>query len=103
MGPTILTPTNLFILSMAMFDAASTFVGMEIYGYSEKHVLPTFLITIFGPWVMFPLKFLVVLLALYVIDHVEEDSFFKNFIKFAILTVTLGPATRNTLRLMMGV
>ena len=99
----IFTPMNIFILSAAMFDAASTFVGVSLYGYGEKHVLPNFLFGIFGPWIMFPLKFAVVLLALWAIDSAETDSYFKNFLKFAILCVTLGPGTRNTLRMIMGV
>ncbi|MFO7872778.1 MAG: DUF63 family protein [Candidatus Undinarchaeales archaeon] len=103
MYPGILSGINIFVLSAAMFDAASTFIGVSYYGYLEKHVLPDFLFGIFGPWVMFPLKFGVVLFALYVIDTTETDNNFKNFLKFAILTVTLGPGARNTLRMMLGV
>ena len=101
--PQILTKLNQFILGGAMFDAASTVVGVALYGYGEKHVLPSYLFSIFGPWVMIPLKFFVILLALWAIDKYEEDEFFRNFVKFAILTVTLGPGMRNTLRLAMGV
>jgi uncharacterized membrane protein len=87
-----------------MFDAASTVVGMTAYGYSEKHILPTFVINLFGtPWVMLPLKFIVIVFALYFIDKLEEDTQFNNIIKFAILVVTLGPGSRNTLRMLMGV
>lgn len=101
--PKILTNLNQWILNGAMFDASSTVIGVALYGYGEKHVLPSYLFSIFGPWVMIPLKFFVILLALWAIDKYEEDEFFRNFVKFAILTVTLGPGTRNTLRLAMGV
>ncbi len=102
-APTILTKLNQWVLSGAMFDASSTVVGVALWGYGEKHVLPSYLFSIFGPWVMIPLKFFVILIALLAIDKYEEDDFFRNFVKFAILTVTLGPGTRNTLRLAMGV
>ncbi len=101
--PQIFTKLNQFVLGGAMFDAASTVVGVALYGYGEKHVLPGYLFSIFGPWVMIPLKFFVILLALWAIDKYEEDEFFRNFVKFAILAVTIGPGTRNTLRLVMGV
>ena len=102
--PDLLSGMNFFILTAAVFDAASTFVGVEFYGYVEKHVVPNFFFGIAGgPWIMLPLKLAVVFLALYAIDHIEEDTFFKNFVKFAILCVTLGPGARNTLRMMMGV
>lgn len=102
--PLLFTPMNVAIMTAAMFDAVSTFVGVDFYGYGEKHVLPNFFFGLAGgAWVMLPLKFVVVLFAVYVIDKIEGDTFFKNFVKFAILTVTLGPGARNTLRLAMGV
>lgn len=101
--PTIFTKLNQLILGGAMFDAASTVVGVALYGYGEKHILPSYLFSIFGPWVMIPLKFFVILLALWAIDKYEEDEYFRNFVKLAILAVTIGPGTRNTLRIAMGV
>lgn len=101
--PKILTKLNQFVLDGAMFDAFSTFIGVALYGYGEKHVLPSYLFSIFGPWVMIPLKFFVIFLVLWAIDNYEKDEFFRNFMKFAILCVTLGPGTRNTLRIAMGV
>ena len=98
------SPMNMWIMTAAMFDAASTVVGMGSYGYSEKHILPTFVISLFGtPWVMLPLKFIVVVFALYLIDKLDEDTQFSNIVKFAILVVTLGPGAGNTLRMLMGV
>ena len=52
---------------------------------------------------MIPLKLVVVLLAVYLIDRLEEDTQFRNVVKLVILAVTLGPGTRNTLRILMGV
>ena len=100
----IFTPINICILTTAMFDAISTSIGMSQYGYSEKHVLPTYLINLVGtPWVMIPLKLIVVFFALLIIDKLDEDTQFTNIVKFAILVVTLGPGSRNTLRILMGV
>ncbi len=102
--PNLFTDLNKWVMSASMLDAASTVVAVSFYDYGEKHVLPNFLFGLFGTaWVMLPLKFFVVLAALYVIDKYENDEFFRNFIKFAIVTVTLGPGIRNTLRLAMGV
>ncbi|HIJ98012.1 TPA: DUF63 family protein [archaeon] len=102
--PNLFTDLNKWTMSAAMIDAASTVIAVSYYDYGEKHVLPNFLFGLFGiAWVMLPLKFFVVLAALYVIDRYEQDELFRNFIKFAIVTVTLGPGIRNTLRLAMGV
>ena len=102
--PDVFTAVNQWVMASAMFDACSTFIAVTFYSYGEKHVLPNFFFGLAGgAWVMLPLKFFVVLFALYVIDKYEKDEFFRNFIKFAIITVTLGPGVRNTLRLAMGV
>lgn len=99
----LFSPLNMAVLGGAMFDAASTFIGIALYSYAEKHVLPSLLISYTGAWIMLPLKFFVVLLTLYLIDKSESEPFFKNFLKFTILVITLGPGVRNTLRLAGGV
>ncbi|RZN61916.1 DUF63 family protein [Methanonatronarchaeum sp. AMET6-2] len=96
----------LLIFGSHIFDASSTFVGFQ-YGATEKHVLPAFLIDLTGTSaVMFPLKIVVVLLVLWLVDSIfteEEDSELKALVLLAILVLGLAPALRNTLRLTLGV
>jgi len=97
----IVTPVNQIVIFAALFDAASTFVGVTYYGYVEKHVIPAFFFDLFGgAWIMFLLKFVVITAALWAIDEFEDDVFLRHFLKFAILAVTLGPGARNTLRIL---
>ena len=65
----ILSPVNQAVLAAHFLDASSTFFALTNFGYFEQHVLPTFLINIFGPIVMFPLKIVVVLIVLALIDR----------------------------------
>ncbi len=98
------TTENYSILSVHMFDASTTFVALQFYPYFEQHVLPGFLISIFGPAVMFLLKLTVVSLVLHYIDKdFAKDDQKRNFIKIAIIILGLGPGLRNFLRLGMGV
>ena len=101
----LFTKENQFILSIHMFDASTTFVALQFYPYFEQHVLPGFLISIFGPAAMFVLKLIVVSLVLFYIDKdfSKKDAQKKNFIKIAIVILGLGPGLRNFLRLGMGV
>lgn len=95
---------NLMIIYAHMLDASSTYLGVDWFGYYEKHVVPTFLIDLAGTAaVMYPLKLIVLLPALYVIDRAIEDRSLRNLTKLALITLGLAPAVRNTLRLALGV
>jgi uncharacterized membrane protein len=95
---------NVAVVLVHMFDASTTFVGVDMLGMTEKHVVPTLFIDIFHTAaVMYPLKLLVLLPALYVIDdEMKDDEFGRRFIKFVILVLGAGPAMRNTVLLLLG-
>lgn len=95
---------NLMILYAHMLDASSTYVGMDWFGYYEKHVVPTFLIDLAGTAaIMYPLKLLILLPLLKIIDSYIEDPSLRNLTKLTLITLGLAPALRNTLRLALGV
>jgi uncharacterized membrane protein len=101
-----LSKENLLLLNTHMFDASTTFTAIQFFPYFEQHVVPNFLIGLFGPIVMFPLKLIVVSVVLYVLDRgltKRQDIEKKNFIKLLILILGLAPGLRNLLRLVMGV
>jgi len=108
---------NLTILAVHMMDATSTVIGIEVFGYVEKHVLPAYLIELTGTaLVMYPLKFFIFLLVVLLLDkglekamekEVEKDKEqmgqIKNAIKFVIIILGLAPAIRNSIRLLFGI
>ncbi len=117
-------PINLFLVFSQMMDAFSTGVGVDLSTYTEKHILsegvrkgfenlangigwdfgaahPTF----FG---FAPVKLLVSLLVIYAIDvSGKEDTArmptLMNLVKMAVIIVGIGPGTRNTLRMTLGI
>ncbi|NJD75534.1 MAG: DUF63 family protein [Candidatus Methanoperedens sp.] len=103
---------NVSILFAHLLDASSTFIGIDWLGYYEKHVAPTFFIDLAANYtdhpsiVMYPLKLLVFIPVLYMLDNElnnEKERKLINLMKLAILVLGLSPATRNTLRILMGV
>ncbi|HII02740.1 TPA: DUF63 family protein [Methanosarcinaceae archaeon] len=101
-------PLNLSILMVHLMDASSTYIGVDKLGYFEKHVLPYYLIELTGTaLVMYPLKLIIFIGVLYVLDTQFEDDEeslnLKMLIKMVILILGLSPATRNTLRMMLGI
>jgi len=94
---------NLTVLMAHLFDASSTYIAVDFYGYSEQHVLPGALTGLAGSAiVMFPLKIAVILSALYIIDTYVEDRTVANMLKLAIFILGLAPGLRNFLSLIMG-
>lgn len=101
-------PLNLSILMVHLMDASSTYVGVDKLGYFEKHVLPTYLIELTGTaLVMYPLKLIIFIGVLYVLDTQFEDDErslnLKMLIKLVIIVLGLSPAARNTIRMMLGI
>ncbi len=101
-------PLNLLICSAHLVDASSTYRGIAAYGYSEKHVLPTFMINLFGPAVIFILKISLIILIIYSLDKFLKEDFsdsgeLKVLLKFVIIVLGFSPSIRNILRLAMGV
>jgi len=95
---------NLMIIYAHMLDAGSTYIGVDWFDYYEKHVVPTYLINLTGTAaIMFPLKLLILLPVLSLIDKTLEDRSLKNLIKLTLIVLGLAPAVRNTLRLALGV
>ncbi|MBW6451130.1 MAG: DUF63 family protein [DPANN group archaeon] len=97
--PKLLTDINVIVLMSQLFDATATFVGINYFGFVEKHVLPLFLINIFGPAIMFPLKISVVLVALYFIDLYSDTEEEKKFFKLVIFTLGLITGLRDLLQI----
>jgi uncharacterized membrane protein len=52
---------------------------------------------------MYPLKLLVLLPVLSILDTSMEDPSLRNLTKLVLITLGLAPAVRNTLRLTLGI
>ncbi len=94
---------NLNVLLAHLLDASTTFIAVDYYGYGEQHVLPNALTQMADTaLVMYPLKIVVILPALYIIDGYIEDKTIRNMLKLAIFILGLAPGLRNFLSLIMG-
>lgn len=99
--PKLLSKINAGIITAHLLDASATFTALSYFGYYEQHVLPSFLIGITGPWVMFPLKIIVVWSVLYIMDKYSKpkDKFFISFLKIIIFILGLALGIRDMLTL----
>ncbi|MBD3262600.1 MAG: DUF63 family protein, partial [Candidatus Altiarchaeales archaeon] len=97
---------NYVVVLAHLFDASTTFLGVDYAGYAEKHVLPTLFIDLTGTAaVMYPLKLLVLLPALYYVDKempAQEDEFERRLLKLIILILGAAPGIRNLVLLVLG-
>jgi len=110
MGP------NVLIIFSHFLDASSTYRAIDIHGYYEKHVLPSFFIDFFGTaLVMFPLKAMIIipfifLLDIYFLKEMPEDKDARmdyeilfGLVKLVVIMVGLAPGLRDVFRLGMGI
>jgi len=91
----------LFLVSAHLFDASTTFTGVFFYNYVEQHVLPNFLMGLFGPFAIYALKLLVVPFVVKAVSSGEKDE--RELLYFAIFVLGVGPGIRNLLRIFLGV
>ncbi|WP_292487807.1 DUF63 family protein [Methanohalobium sp.] len=102
------TKLNFTIMWAHLLDASSTIVGIDLLGYHEKHVVPSYLIELTNTaTVMYPLKILIFIPVLYILDSYfnedKESRNLKTFVKIVILILGLAPACRNTIRMTLGI
>ena len=95
---------NRAIISAHLFDASTTVIAVECFNYYEQHVLPNAINQLFGTYAtMFPMKIIVVLSVLYIIDQYIDDLTIKNLLKLTVFVLGLAPGMRNFLTLAIGV
>jgi len=91
------------VLFAHFLDASGTFVGIGYFGFLEEHILAEYFIGLTGTaLVMFPLKLLVVGLALYVLEEwyeEEQEELYYKIIKVTMFVLGIGPGIRNALLL----
>ncbi len=92
------------LLGSHLFDASSTMVGIDRLGYYGKHVVENYLVDLTGTGaVMYPLKLIVFIPLLYLIDSEFDEIELRDLLKLVILVLGLSPACRNTIRIFFGV
>ncbi len=97
---------NWQVLLAHTIDSSATFMAVTYLcvgsvRYFEQHVVPSALFAGIGPWVFIPIKVVVILLALWVIDK-ETDKEWNWMLKFTVLVLGLGPGTRDLLTAFMN-
>jgi len=96
--------TNLKVLLAHILDAISTFIALDFFNYSEQHVLPTFMINLAGTaLIMYPLKIIIILSILCIIDRLLDDKIDNNTLKLSIYILGLAPAVRNISTLILSI
>ena len=94
---------NFSIVLAHLFDASTTYVAVEYFNYYEQHVLPNALNRLFDTYLtLFPMKIIVIVAVLYIIDQYFEDQTIKNLLKLTVFVLGLAPGLRNILTLILG-
>ena len=95
---------NIAILGAHLLDASSTTVAIDVLtGYHGKHVVENYLIDLTGTGaVMYPLKLLLLIPMLYLIDSEFDEIELSDLLKLVVLVLGLAPGCRNTILILFG-
>ena len=98
--------TNRIVASTQLFDSTVTFVALNFFsqrdfGFYEQHVIPTFLINLFGPISFIIVKLIAVVAVLLLIDKFSNDKEFNNYLKLIIGILGLATGARDLLALLV--
>ncbi|MDL2270449.1 DUF63 family protein [Methanobrevibacter sp. OttesenSCG-928-I08] len=94
---------NLSIISAHLLDATTTFIGVDYYNYTEQHVLPEQIYNISETALtMYPLKIIVITIAIYLIEKYIDDETLKGLLKLVIFVLGLAPGIRNMLTIIIS-
>jgi len=95
--------SNIAIIFAHLLDGSATFIGIDFYHFTEEHLLPEYLISLAGSaFVMIPLKIVVVLPILYLIERwrIEEGERKTqeyHILKFVLFILGFGPGLRDAI------
>ncbi len=101
--PQYLSNINALALFSQMMDASQSFSAVYFFGYSQQLPVVSGLTSIFGPFIIFPVKLLIVFGALWSIDKYSNDTELNNWIKLGIIILGMPMGFRGMLRIGMGV
>jgi uncharacterized membrane protein len=97
---------NVSVLAAHLLDASSSYIGIDLLGYSGKHVIEGIIVKYTGSAAgMYLLKLGILIPVLYLLETQfdEKERELKNLVLLALLVIGLAPAVRNTLRMVLGV
>lgn len=86
---------GLAAITCQTWDAVNTSTILTLYGGTEKHVVPQWLINQFGPWSFLLVKLVILLPAVYLMHKYVEDELLKNTFLIGIAVFGLGEGLRN--------
>ncbi len=89
-----LRPVELAFLLGVALDMTATVIGVSFCGFYEQHFIPRALMTVHP--LLFPLIKLPLAVAIVGILRREKDPGWRNLLYLALISVTLGPGTRDT-------
>ena len=101
--PKYMTDMNSLALFSQLMDASQSFSAVYFFGYGQQLPVVSGLTSIFGPWIIFPVKLFIVLAVLLIIDKSSKNVELNNWLKLAVIVLGMPMGFRGMLRVGMGI
>jgi uncharacterized membrane protein len=97
------TSENIAICAGQMLDASASAIAITFLGYFEQHVVSGAIMDFGSPFLFVPVKMLVALGAVYVIQTQAKEPEWEWLLKIVVLTLGLATGTRDAVRVFLKV
>lgn len=98
-----LSKENFLVLLSQLYDANVTAVSIQYFGYVSKHMVPTAITLLGGPFSFIFVKFFAILLILLLLDRKIKEKNLRNYIKLLVAVFGIFTGTRDLLRAAVSV
>lgn len=100
--PELVSGLNFFPVLAHVLDGCATVTAVSIVGgFQEQHVVPNLLFSFLPLWTFIPIKILISLLAVYIIEK-ETKLEWNWLLLFTIFVLGMGPGVRDSFTVLLG-
>ncbi|MDD5472650.1 MAG: DUF63 family protein [Candidatus Methanoperedens sp.] len=96
-----------FALFSFMLDSLTTYIGVDLMGYTNKHPFSSFLTTIFGTGaILVPLSLILVMIIIFLLERdsmEDKDKGEKYMLALTLIVLGFSMGARNLLTMVFGV
>ncbi|PWB56461.1 MAG: hypothetical protein C3F06_01205 [Candidatus Methanoperedenaceae archaeon] len=96
-----------FAVFSFMLDSFTTYIGVDLFGYINKHPFSSFLTSIFGTGaILIPISLILVILIVFLLEkdsREEQDKDEKYMLALTLIVLGFSMGTRNLLAMAFGV
>jgi len=94
-----------FAIFSYLLDSSTTYIGVDLVGYTNKHPLSSFITSVFGtPIILIPLSLILVIIVIFMLEkEAWKDNNEKYIWILTLIVLGFSMGARNLLAMVLGI